>query len=96
MIISCSKNTKKDIIKYYGIPENKIKVVYHGVDTHFRPIYSKSKIHKIKAKYKIKNNYIIAVSAIQPVKNYLGLINAFKLSITPYFFCSRIELCLAR
>lgn len=31
-IIAVSENTKKDIIKYYHIPEEKIQVVYHGVN----------------------------------------------------------------
>ena len=29
-IIAISENTKKDILKYYDIPENKIQVIYHG------------------------------------------------------------------
>jgi glycosyltransferase involved in cell wall biosynthesis len=30
MIIAVSENTKKDIIKFYNIPEENIKVIYHG------------------------------------------------------------------
>jgi len=31
-IIAVSENTKKDIVRYYHIPEEKIHVVYHGVN----------------------------------------------------------------
>jgi glycosyltransferase involved in cell wall biosynthesis len=33
-IIAPSEATKKDIIKFYGTEENKIKVIYHGVNDH--------------------------------------------------------------
>lgn len=31
-IIAISKNTKKDLIRLFSIPENKISVIYHGID----------------------------------------------------------------
>ncbi|WP_295715735.1 glycosyltransferase family 1 protein [Mucilaginibacter sp.] len=38
-IICISENTKKDLMFYYPqIPENKVKVIYHGVSEHFFPI----------------------------------------------------------
>jgi glycosyltransferase involved in cell wall biosynthesis len=41
-IICISENTKKDLMFYYPqIPENKIKVIYHGVSEHFFPVEKK-------------------------------------------------------
>lgn len=34
IIIAISENTKKDIIKYLNIKEDKIKVIPHGIDTY--------------------------------------------------------------
>jgi len=38
-IIAVSQNTKSDLTKYLKIPENKISVIYNGVDDHniFKP-----------------------------------------------------------
>ena len=37
-----SKNTQKDLINYYNIPENKTSVIYHGADH-----LNKKKLHYI-------------------------------------------------
>jgi glycosyltransferase involved in cell wall biosynthesis len=39
-VIAVSKNTKSDIINHFGISENKIEVIYEGVDEQFRIIKS--------------------------------------------------------
>ncbi len=41
-IIAVSKTTKKDIVKYYQIPEDKIEVIYNGYEKNIK--YQKLKI----------------------------------------------------
>jgi glycosyltransferase involved in cell wall biosynthesis len=79
-IIAVSKNTKQDILKYFPISEKKIKVIYHGFDKklfNLEKAINKNKIDQVKAKYKIKGDYLIYVGAIQPRKNIKVLIKAF-------------------
>jgi len=77
-IIAPSEATKKDIIKFYGktFPspslsggEEKIEVVYHGVETR----------HCLVSTATVKNPYILFVGSIQPRKNIVKLIEAFEL-----------------
>ncbi len=80
-IIAISESTKKDILKFYPeIPEEKVKVIYHGFD---RTLFQKSKNFikdgLVQKKFKIKKDYIIYVGAIQPRKNLKVLIEAFNL-----------------
>ena len=67
-IITGSKFSKNEITKLLKIPEKKIYVVYHGVSERFNPIEKSDNKH---------NNYLLAVSSLDPRKNLKNLILAF-------------------
>lgn len=46
LVIAVSQNTKRDLQKFYKIPENKIKVIYSGVDGIFFQYQKKPRIFK--------------------------------------------------
>jgi len=78
-LITISNSTKKDIIKNYKVPSSKITVSYPGYDeTKYHPVKDAYKIAEIQEKYKISGSYIIYIGTIQPRKNLIRLINAFK------------------
>lgn len=69
-IIAVSQNTKRDLIKYLEIPEEKITVVYEGVDHDlFKPVRRKGLVD---------DPYILYVGSEHPRKNLAGLLRAFK------------------
>jgi glycosyltransferase involved in cell wall biosynthesis len=70
-IITVSEFSKKEIIKYLGIPKEKIEVVYSGVP---QGILNHSE-RKLENKY---GDYIFTVSTLEPRKNLISLIRAFK------------------
>ncbi len=78
LIIAVSESTKKDIVEILGIPEEKIRVVYPGIDDKFHTRNDKE-IMKMKKKYNILGDYILSVGTIEPRKNLDRLIEAFKL-----------------
>ncbi|MGB9911149.1 MAG: glycosyltransferase [Microgenomates group bacterium] len=67
-IIAVSKATKNDLIKFYKVPEEKIEVVYEGVDLSFKP-----------AKKKSFGNYFLFVGALKPIKNIPRILKAYSL-----------------
>ncbi|HLC94180.1 MAG TPA: glycosyltransferase family 1 protein [Patescibacteria group bacterium] len=67
-IIAVSETTKKDIMKFYHIPDEKIKVIHNGYQ---------SIINSKKPTAKSQQPYILYVGTIQPRKNLITLINAF-------------------
>lgn len=77
-IVTVSNFSKKDIINKYNINENKIDVVYNGVNTIFKPITDELK-EKTKLKYSHGNEYFLYVGALNPRKNIVNLIKAFEL-----------------
>lgn len=78
-IVTISQASKQDIQKFYGIPKDKITVAYPGYDQEkFNPITDKEQIGDVLQKYEIKGDYALYIGTIQPRKNLLRLIEAFK------------------
>ncbi|MBD3359846.1 MAG: glycosyltransferase [Candidatus Buchananbacteria bacterium] len=83
-IITISNNTKKDLIDYFQVPENKITVTYLGIEKQFKLIKNYDKIKELKAKYGITKPYLFFISAWRNHKNFEGLIKAFELLKTEH------------
>jgi len=76
IIITISKNTKNDVIKFFNVNPQKIKVVYNGVNHEIFYPRKNSRAYVLH-KYKI-SDYILAVGSSYPHKNIHRLIEAFK------------------
>lgn len=78
-IITISESSKKDIMEFYALPEEKITVAYPGYDEKlFEPVRDEGQIKKVRDQYEISGNYIIYIGTIQPRKNLVRLIRAMK------------------
>ena len=76
-IISVSKTTKKDVIKFYAVPEEKVQVVYNGFEK--KPPENLDN-NQVLEKFNIaKGKYLLFVGTIQPRKNISVLIRALPL-----------------
>ena len=78
-IITVSNFSKKEIIKYFGIKDEKIHVLYNGVFTNFKPIshFNNEKINSVTFKYKLPPKYIFALGNNKPHKNLERLTEAY-------------------
>ena len=76
-IIAVSKQTKKDIINYFSIDEQKIEVVYQGCNKAFKTSdYDNYEL--IKNKFGLFDEYLLYVGSIEERKNLLTLLEALK------------------
>lgn len=71
-VIAVSAATKHDLVALYNVDESKISVVHNGYDADIFNIASKPK-------RTIKENYILFLGTIQPRKNAIKLVQAFRL-----------------
>jgi len=73
-IICVSQTTKKDLMKFYNTPEEKITVIYNGFEKNLV-----SSLDSARDYVEAGNKYILFVGTLQPRKNISTLIKAFGL-----------------
>ena len=78
LIITVSEHTRKDLMKLYKVPFEKIRVIYPPVAT--TPPPDPVPDQKVIDQYSLSNPYWLYVGAINPRKNLLGLLRALLIS----------------
>lgn len=80
-IITCSENSKREIVKYMRVPEDKISVCYWGYNHHL--FYPKGRISN---KYTGDNPYFLSVSCNVGRKNTISVLRAYEILLkhNPY------------
>lgn len=70
--------SKKDIVNTYGVMEDKVDVVYSGINNFYHPL---SQNEAIKTRLKIANgaDYFVFVGSLSPRKNVKRLMEAFNI-----------------
>lgn len=68
MVIAVSEATKHDLLSATRIPEEKITVIYEGVDESFKPS-SVEKIAEFKNKMKLPKNFVLAIGGVGVRRN---------------------------
>jgi glycosyltransferase involved in cell wall biosynthesis len=81
-IIAISEQTKRDLMEFLNVPENKIEVIYQSCATSFHHISDYRYRDLIKNKYNLPENYILYVGTIEKRKNLATLIEAIGKSNT--------------
>jgi glycosyltransferase involved in cell wall biosynthesis len=76
-ILSVSEHGKRELLDLYGIPPERIAVVYPGVDDQFAPLNRESARRAVAKRYGISAPFILTVGVIQPRKNLPRLLEAF-------------------
>lgn len=81
-IVTISMNSKKEIMEYLDVAEDRIDIVYPGIDAN---IYSKDfppqRFEETKAKYRLPSRYILYLGTLEPRKNIGRIIDAYVLFI---------------
>ena len=75
-VIAISESGRQDIHKLFGVPLERIEVVYPGVDPIFQPASAEA-IAQFKKEKQLDRPYILHVGTLQPRKNIPMLIEAF-------------------
>jgi glycosyltransferase involved in cell wall biosynthesis len=90
-IIAVSTQTKNDLVRLLGIPEDKITVAYNGIDPRFRPLSDANS-----SKFKVQGSrFILHVGTIEPRKNIERLIEAYGLMLERHNDMKDVGLVLA-
>ena len=76
-IIAVSKNTKKDVMDLFHVPEEKIQVIYEGASDKFSHHASEVDLETTKKKFSITKPFLLYTGVWRDHKNVVGLIRAF-------------------
>lgn len=70
-ILAISEQTKKDIVHYFDIPPEKIKVIYQSCSMAFSQKFLSEELIMLRKKYDLPNRFLLYVGTIEKRKNLL-------------------------
>ncbi len=77
-IIAISKQTKQDLIRYFGIKEDRIEVIYQNCNPIFHQMITQEARNVITQKYNLPEKYLLNVGTIERRKNLMLIVKALK------------------
>ena len=76
-VITVSESSKRDLVRLYGVPADKVNVVYEAASPVFQPA-SPGQIAAARARYGLPERYLITLGTIEPRKNLIRLLSALR------------------
>ncbi|MGH2521886.1 MAG: glycosyltransferase family 4 protein [Anaerolineales bacterium] len=77
-IIAVSEHTRRDVVRLMRIPPEKITVIHEGVNPNYRPLADEAELARVRAKYNLPEHFILFFGTIEPRKNLLMLLEAYR------------------
>lgn len=77
-VIAISHCTRRDLVNIYGVPADKIDVVYQGCDPAFSRRAGKDEIDSVRRKYALDRPYVVTVGTVETRKNQLLAVKALR------------------
>lgn len=78
-ILAVSQATRRDLQRLFGLPGEKIEVIYNALDTRINPAPAPEEIQRTLSRYSVHSPYLLYAGKVKPHKNLPRLIEAFSL-----------------
>lgn len=76
-VIADSLATSRDLAAHYGVPQDKISVVYPGVDATLARVIDGERLAAVRARYGLPETYLLFVGTLQPRKNIARIVRGY-------------------
>ncbi len=76
LIVAISEQSKRDVIKYYNVPEEKFRVIYQGCNPIYYNKVNELQKAQVREKYNLPQQFLLYVGTIEKRKNALGILEA--------------------
>jgi glycosyltransferase involved in cell wall biosynthesis len=78
-IMTVSETSKRDILRFFDVPAEKISVIYNGIDERFRVQPPEEEMSRVAQRYQLTGDFVLYAGNVKPHKNVERLIDAFHL-----------------
>jgi glycosyltransferase involved in cell wall biosynthesis len=78
LLLAASESTRNDIVKLLDVPEDKVRVIYGAANPSLKPVPRDEAQRVVAERFGIRDPYVLFAGTIEPRKNVLGLIRAFR------------------
>ncbi|HEU4527685.1 MAG TPA: glycosyltransferase family 1 protein [Actinomycetota bacterium] len=75
-----SVSAKGDLVRRYGVPEERVHAVPHGVDASAFAAVTDAEVERVRERFGIAGPYVLFVGGLEPRKNLVTLVRAFAAS----------------
>jgi alpha-1,3-rhamnosyl/mannosyltransferase len=76
-VIAPSEYTRRDLIETYKLDPARVTAIPLAASSHFRPVTDVLELERVRRRYGITREYVLAVGSIQPRKNLSRLVRAY-------------------
>jgi glycosyltransferase involved in cell wall biosynthesis len=76
-VIAPSEYTRRDLIETYKLDPERVTAIPLAASPRFRPVTNVTELERVRARYGITREYVLAVGSIQPRKNLSRLVRAY-------------------
>ena len=76
-VLTVSEASKRDILRYYDIPPEKVQVIYNAMDERFLTPPDEATTDRVRQRYQLNHPFVLYVGNIKPHKNIERLVAAF-------------------
>jgi glycosyltransferase involved in cell wall biosynthesis len=77
-VLTLSEFSRRDVIETYHVDPARVSVTPAAAPAHFGPVTDETELRRIRQTYGIESDYIFSLGSIQPRKNLVRLIEAYK------------------
>jgi len=76
-ILTVSQASKRDILHYFNVPDEKVVVVHNAIDERFSMAPREEDVARVRDRFQLTQRFVLYVGNIKPHKNVVRLIAAF-------------------
>jgi glycosyltransferase involved in cell wall biosynthesis len=76
-IVTVSEASKRDIVKHYGLPPERVTVIYEAASPEFAPVNPVA-VEEAQRRYGLPERFLLHVGTIEPRKNLTRLVEALQ------------------
>lgn len=76
-VIADSHSTRRDIITYFGVNPDHVRVVYPAIEPRFQPVADHARLAAFRVERGLPEHFLLYLATLEPRKNVEGLVRAY-------------------